>query len=672
MKRNFNLLPGFDSISYATTPYHMLLSDDNIGENGENLSIIVLSLERAEATIKMMESIKEHIPNFKGEYIIADNGSSKETIEKLKQEIKNVPYTCNLVEFGKNYGVAGGRNKAAKHSTKDWILNLDNDIYFTMNLLPEIHNAISQLGCKFLNLPLLNYDSEKIYSLGGNIFLTDDNGNICAGCGGSFEQGDCMPGDTFDRSLCTFLFGASVMNKKLFFDLGGFDDNMFIGFEDLDFSIEIFKRGLKIGCIGTAGLVHDHRISTAENDLEYEKKRFSNKHIFEAAMYFEKKHGFKVWNKVTEEWLKEKNRSIGGNVEEVTAENNNKLIKTKKYKIALIVDVRNWAFDNIAQNIKKYLSEKYDIEIIYMSDDLEDNIVYLFYAVKDFDLVHIFWRGILNYIDSDFYNYYLSYYGSDKQAFLDNYIKSKLITTSVYDHKYLSKDLEKENKHIFEYVKSYTVSSKKLLKIYENIDYLKDPEYEITDGVDLELFKPKNISRLSYKNIKNRTLNIGWVGNSKWSGDKNEDVKGFISIIKPAVEGLIKDGYNINLVTSDKNDKFIPHDKMPEYYNKIDLYICASLNEGTPNPVLEAMACGVPVISTDVGIVPEVFGKTQKEFILKERNIKSLKEKIIYLLNNLNMLEILSKENLESIKDWTWENKVKEFDKFFTKCLKEK
>ena len=36
------------------------------------------------------------------------------------------------------------------------------------------------------------------------------------------------------------------------------------------------------------------------------------------------------------------------------------------------------------------------------------------------------------------------------------------------------------------------------------------------------------------------------------------------------------------------------------------------------------------------------------------------------------MLEILSKENLESIKDWTWENKVKEFDKFFTKCLKEK
>ncbi|WZB73295.1 glycosyltransferase family 4 protein [Achromobacter xylosoxidans] len=44
---------------------------------------------------------------------------------------------------------------------------------------------------------------------------------------------------------------------------------------------------------------------------------------------------------------------------------------------------------------------------------------------------------------------------------------------------------------------------------------------------------------------------------------------------------------------------------MPAYYNSLDLYVCPSAIEGTPNPVLEAMACGVPVISTDVGIVPK-------------------------------------------------------------------
>ena len=56
----------------------------------------------------------------------------------------------------------------------------------------------------------------------------------------------------------------------------------------------------------------------------------------------------------------------------------------------------------------------------------------------------------------------------------------------------------------------------------------------------------------------------------------------------------------------------IAHEDMPEYYNGIDIYVCTSRTEGTPNTVLEAMACGVPVISTDVGIVPEVFGEKQK------------------------------------------------------------
>lgn len=667
MKREFNLLPGLGVVKYATTPYHMLLSDDNIGENGENLSIIVLSCDRAEATIKMMESIKEHMPDFKGEYIIADNGSNQVTIDKLNEEIAKVPYECKLIEFGQNYGVAGGRNRAAKYSTKDWILNLDNDIFFTMNILPEIHDAISQLGCKFLNLPLLNHDSNKIFSLGGNLFLTDDNGTICAGCGGSFEQNECKPGDTFDRSLCTFLFGASVMNKATFLECGGFDEGMFIGFEDLDLSIEIFRRGYKIGCAGVAALVHDHRISTNQSDLEYEKKRFSNKHIFEAAMYFERKHGFRVWSKVTEEWLKEKNEGLG--IKNDVGKSNEEYEETKKPKIALIVDVRDWAFDNIAKNIKKYLDDKYYIEIIYMDPDLEQNIIYLFYAVKDFDLVHVFWRGFLNFIGADFYNQYLSYYGTYEPAFLENYIKNKIITTSVYDHKFLSEDLKETNENIFKYVKSYTVSSKKLLDIYNNLGYIKKPETEITDGVDLDLFKPNNISR--FKDIKNGNVKVGFVGNSKWvCDDPSEDIKGFNTIIKPAVQELIEEGYKIELYTADRNDKFIPHDEMPTYYNEIDLYICASLNEGTPNPVLEAMACGIPVISTDVGIVAEVFGKKQKEFILKERTKECLKEKIKYIFNNLELLYELSNENLGSITDWTWENKAKQFGEFFENNMK--
>ena len=107
---------------------------------------------------------------------------------------------------------------------------------------------------------------------------------------------------------------------------------------------------------------------------------------------------------------------------------------------------------------------------------------------------------------------------------------------------------------------------------------------------------------------------------------------------------------------------------MPEYYNGIDIYVCTSRTEGTPNTVLEAMACGVPVISTDVGIVPEVFGEKQKEFIIK-RDKNELKDKIKELINDRKKYQELSEENLKQIKEWSWKNKTKLFKKFFDKNL---
>ncbi len=341
-----------------------------------------------------------------------------------------------------------------------------------------------------------------------------------------------------------------------------------------------------------------------------------------------------------------------------------------KKRIAIVYDVDGWAFSNIAKEIKNNLSEFFDIDIFPVSV-FDDNTVKLVLLAEKYDLVHCLWRGLLSCLDFDYCRGYIHNMGLTFEEFLKKYYSKTNITTSVYDHKFLDKENFETTKSFAKYAKNYTVSSSILKEIYDNLDLEKKPMMVISDGVDIEKFKPNNLERFNYDNIKNRTIKIGWVGNSEFTDSEGDsDLKGVRKIIRPVLEELIQDNYPIEIKFADRKDGFIPHDKMPDYYNSIDIYICGSKNEGTPNPVLESMACGVPIISTDVGIVRDAFGTKQKKYILEERNKECLKSKIIELLKDKSQFEELSKENLKQIQEWTWKNKCYQFKEFFERNLK--
>jgi glycosyltransferase involved in cell wall biosynthesis len=50
---------------------------------------------------------------------------------------------------------------------------------------------------------------------------------------------------------------------------------------------------------------------------------------------------------------------------------------------------------------------------------------------------------------------------------------------------------------------------------------------------------------------------------------------------------------------------FIDRGRMPDFYNSLDIYLATARVEGGPVPVIEAMSCAIPVISTPVGMVPD-------------------------------------------------------------------
>ena len=97
-------------LSYYYSPEHSMLGSEcshgitteNIGKNGINLTIAVLSMNRASLTIRLMESIRKYMPEFAGEFLIGDNGSKESEICKLREVMKQMPYQCRLIEFGRN------------------------------------------------------------------------------------------------------------------------------------------------------------------------------------------------------------------------------------------------------------------------------------------------------------------------------------------------------------------------------------------------------------------------------------------------------------------------------------------------------------------------------------------------------------------------------------------
>ena len=122
------------------------------------------------------------------------------------------------------------------------------------------------------------------------------------------------------------------------------------------------------------------------------------------------------------------------------------------------------------------------------------------------------------------------------------------------------------------------------------------PGEVIPCGVDLSLFRPKPkteaCQRLKLKSERKYIL---------FPFDPGRGIKRF-DLASAAVAELARGGMDIELLTVSK----IPNAEMPWYYSAADSMILCSDSEGSPTSVKEALACNLPVVSTDVGDLREI------------------------------------------------------------------
>lgn len=187
------------------------------------------------------------------------------------------------------------------------------------------------------------------------------------------------------------------------------------------------------------------------------------------------------------------------------------------------------------------------------------------------------------------------------------------------------------------------------------VEVSKIPEENIVviyEGVS-EKFKPLTDTQIEnfrgkYNLPKKFILSIGGIGERRNLKRVREVTKNYDLIIA---------GEDIN----------VTDDELPLLYNAATILLYPSLYEGFGLPILEAMACGTPVITSNVSSMPEVGGNAC--FYVDPQNVKDIKEKVTHLFNDQNLRWNLRKKGFEQAKKFSWEKAALETAEVYRKLI---
>lgn len=296
-------------------------------------------------------------------------------------------------------------------------------------------------------------------------------------------------------------------------------------------------------------------------------------------------------------------------------------------KVLLIPDRPNWAYDILAQSIKTH--SKHEIEIQYILNLRRDPKAVDF---SDFDVVFFFlWYDAMQY-------------GPQVKGF-------SFYNTCVGVHSIAS--WVKRNRTV--------EHAAKICDQFAATGYISQ---EIGDllGLDRGFFTPNGVESSLFHpspTLFEKPLRLMWVGNP--SSRHHGGNKGFHSIVKPVLEAF--DAGDVVLHTASP-DNPVAREHMGEFYRSNHALICSSRTEGGPMPVIEALACGRPVITTSVGIVPEVVVHGTNGLVY-ERSRQGLKSAIEGLLASPESFQAMASHAPESVTSRLAEVTVLHYDKMF-------
>ena len=213
-----------------------------------NTNELTIQIVLYEETKELIFKCLEHLKNFK--ILILDNSSNK----KLRDQILNKFDIKEYILLNKNLGYSKGHNYLSNKVDTKYILILNADCQIDEKNIRNLLQSFAKYeDCGLISPTTFNYKFEQTYN--GGLFF--ENQNQC--------EITEISGDTCFQ---TVLGAAMLIEKKLFIDLGKFNENMFLFFSDYDLCKKIRKLNKSVIQTRSAKAFHIHGNSKVKNILK--------------------------------------------------------------------------------------------------------------------------------------------------------------------------------------------------------------------------------------------------------------------------------------------------------------------------------------------------------------------------------------------------------------------
>ncbi|MEA1907280.1 MAG: glycosyltransferase family 4 protein [Euryarchaeota archaeon] len=220
---------------------------------------------------------------------------------------------------------------------------------------------------------------------------------------------------------------------------------------------------------------------------------------------------------------------------------------------------------------------------------------------------------------------------------------------------------------------NFIVSSRIVLYSERHIDEWHLGRYQNKVSIAHEHFLDVDAFKIR-KEIEDRTKTIGYIG--RFSVEKG--ILTFLDAIPQMLEkndeiriSICGDGDLLADIEQfiGKNDPdkrirlsgWIPHEELPESLNELKLLVLPSHTEGLPNILLEAMACGTPVLATPVGAIPNLVKDETTGFVLKNNSPEGITEDVMRALDYPDIGEIITNARKLVEEEYTYKAAVEEY-----------